>query len=463
MENTDLRQIYGQEPCAGGGNTGRGTTVNDGELLKQYVDEGSEPAFEELVKRHTDLVYSSALRRVGPGSAEDVAQAVFVVLARKAPKLARRSTVNLSGWLFRATRFAALDALKKERRRRERENAAAEGSREEMQAQQMSEEWEQVKPVLDEGLDRLSRGDRDAVLLRFFRGASFAEVGETMGISENTAAKRVSRALQKLHRFLSRKGVTLSMPILSSLLASRTTEAAPPEITASCTTAALAGVGVLAGGGTISALLIADGVMKAMAVNRIITTAVATCVLLTAGTGTVVTVKRAVTEHAAIALGREQTGMRLVAVKPVTLEYKAASTLPGGVVEYQINTQYDERTYFARLGEEVEGYILAKHEARTEERDVSGIAKPVVVDISELTLERGNERIVLTRNRPVKSARYSAHLLLGPDDTDRYLGIGDTFNLEGSEYQVAEVPPKLDRIVLRRTADDRKVVLLVGE
>ena len=442
---------------------GRGTTVNDGELLKQYVDEGTEPAFEELVRRHADLVYSSALRRVGPGLADDVTQAVFVVLARKAPGLARRKVLNLSGWLFRATRFAALNAMKRQKRQEERERAAAREARIEMTERKSPEEWEEVRPILDEAMDRLGAGDRDAVLLRFFRGASFAEVGETMGISENTAAKRVSRALQKLHRFLTRKGVVLSVPILSSMLASETTEAAPTELGASCAGTALAGAGVLAGGGTVSALLIADSVMKTMLVNQVTSATVAACVLLTAGTGAAVTVKRVVEERDRINVGRRHPPVRLVSIEPVALEYKAATTLPDGAVAYQINTRHGERTYFAKLGDKVEGFTLAKHEARTEEREVAGIAGPVTVDISELTLERGKERIVLVRNRPVKSDRHSIHIIAGPDDTDHYAAVGDKIILWETEYQVAEVPPKLDRAVLRRTDDDRKIILFVAE
>ena len=427
------------------------------------MDEGAEPAFEELVKRHTDLVYSSALRRVGPGLADDVAQAVFVVLARKAPKLARRQPENLSGWLFRATRFAALNALKRQQRQETREKAAAAENRIEMEERHTPEEWERVRPILDEGMDKLSRGDRDAVLLRFFQGASFAEVGTAMGISENTAAKRVSRALRKLHKFLTRKGVALSMPILSSMLASQTTEATPAELTASCAATAFAGAGILAGGGTVGALLIADGVMKTMMVSQVTTAAVATCAVLTAGAGTAVTVNH-ILDRGRITVGRSlPSSVRLVSVEPVTLEYKAASTLPDGAVAYQINTQNDERTYFARLGEKVEDFTLVGHEAKTEEREVPGIRKPATVDISELTLQRGEERIVLVRNRPTGIDRYSIHIVAGPDDTDHYVGIGDKIILWDTEYLVAEVPPKLDRVVLRRPSGGRAVALWVAE
>ena len=440
---------------------GRGATVTDGELLRQYSEEDSESAFEELVKRHTDLVYSSALRRVGPDLAEDVTQAVFVVLARKAHRLGRKNMTNLTGWLFKATRFAALDAVRREARRQAREKSAAEERQMDMEARTTPEKWQEVRPVLDQALDKLNRGDRDAVLLRFFRGATFAEVGETMGISENTATKRVSRALQKLHAFLTRKGIALTMPVLSSLLTVETTEAASPELPGSCVATALAGAGAAATGASVGVLLIADGAMKSMMINQAATVAVAGCVLLTAGAGTAVTASRLTADHSMIDTGRAQ--ITLAGVERVILEYKATSTLPDGAQAFQINTTGGQRTYFARLGDKVEGYTVTGHRPRTETRGMPGIKEPSIVDVSELTLERGEERIVLKKNRRVQSDGFVVHLVAGNGARHRYLGVGDTFDFEGTGYQVAEVPPKRDRVILRRLSDGCEVVLRVAD
>src|SRR5215831_10156110 len=98
-------------------------SMNDFELLREYVERHSESAFTALVERHVGLVYSAALRQVSDRhAAEEVTQATFIILARKAPKL--RRGINLSGWLYRTAHFAAKGLLRAERRRRQREQKA---------------------------------------------------------------------------------------------------------------------------------------------------------------------------------------------------------------------------------------------------------------------------------------------------------------------------------------------------
>src|SRR5262245_19389091 len=98
--------------------------MDDRNLLEAYARDASEEAFGELVRRHLAWVYSVALRHLGnPALAEDIAQSVFVLLARKAKNL--RSGAILVGWLFRTTRFVSQRALRAERRRKGREETAA--------------------------------------------------------------------------------------------------------------------------------------------------------------------------------------------------------------------------------------------------------------------------------------------------------------------------------------------------
>jgi DNA-directed RNA polymerase specialized sigma24 family protein len=124
--------------------------TSDTELLRQYADSNSEPAFTALVTRHLNLVYSAAVRKTGnPHAAEEIAQAVFIILAQKA-KTWRKETI-LSGWLYEATRLLAANFLRGEMRRSRREQEAY--------MQSLSNEkdlWRQVEPLLEDAMGRLN-------------------------------------------------------------------------------------------------------------------------------------------------------------------------------------------------------------------------------------------------------------------------------------------------------------------
>ena len=163
----------------------------DTELLNRYATQRDEAAFAELVRRHLDHVYSTALRLVGGDThfAEDVAQMVFTDLARKAKSLRRYAA--LSGWLHTSARFAAAKVVRSEQRRRQREQTALT-----MPATSVTpaSQWEQLRPVLDQAIGELSDADRDALLLRYFEKKPFADIGAALGLSENAARMRVDRA-----------------------------------------------------------------------------------------------------------------------------------------------------------------------------------------------------------------------------------------------------------------------------
>ena len=184
-------------------------------LLADYVQSGSDTAFRELVTRYVDLVYSTALRLVDGNQhqAEDVAQTVFVDLARSARTLS--GEVKLGGWLHRHTCFVAVNSMRGERRRQSRERQAVE-----MNALRDNSEvnFSLVGPILDEAINELGEADRTAILLRFFERQDFRSVGAAIGSNEDATRMRVARALEKLKELLMRHGVTTSVGALSVAL-----------------------------------------------------------------------------------------------------------------------------------------------------------------------------------------------------------------------------------------------------
>jgi RNA polymerase sigma factor (sigma-70 family) len=218
--------------------------MDDTALLTRYVETGCQDSFEEIVSRHGGWIYSLSLRAVKDKHlAEDVTQAVFIILAKKAGSI--HPDTPLSGWLFKTSRFAVSDAIKRRVRMQRRENRAAELFRQAsgggitLNEDNVSDE---VSAALDEAVACLSESDRQAILLRFFEGKSLAEVGDALEISEEAAKKRVARAVEKLKKFFARKGIIASAGVLVMMLHGRCAEAAAwtPTISLAATSAPVA-------------------------------------------------------------------------------------------------------------------------------------------------------------------------------------------------------------------------------
>jgi len=248
--------------------------VNDFELLREHVEHGSEEAFRTLVDRHARMVYGAALRVLGNATlAEEVAQAVFVLLARKAPSI-RAGTV-LTGWLYRTARFVALEALRSEQRRKERHDRLAEMN------DSTDSVWPKISPLLEDVMAQLGAADRDAVVLRFFEGRTFAEVAHAMGTTEAAAKMRLARAVEKLRAALGREGVAVSGAVLTTALAAHGAPAVPEGLAASISSAALAGSAATQE--SLAALI--TGALKIMAWNKVRNIGVATALILLLGGG----------------------------------------------------------------------------------------------------------------------------------------------------------------------------------
>src|SRR5688572_23533441 len=162
--------------------------TDDSVLLRQYAENQSDEAFAALVTRHINLVYSVAVRCVGDAhQAEEVAQAVFILLAKKAAQL--RHDKALSSWLFQTTRLTASNFVRSETRRHRREQEAHMQS---LVNDQGGDIWRRIAPLLDHAVAKLNETDRQAIVLRFYERRNLREVGAALGTSEDAAEKRVS-------------------------------------------------------------------------------------------------------------------------------------------------------------------------------------------------------------------------------------------------------------------------------
>jgi RNA polymerase sigma factor (sigma-70 family) len=206
--------------------------MDEWELLQQFARHGAQEAFAELVRRHLNFVYSSARRQVGsPQLAQEVAQAVFLELARQAAELKRGAP--LTAWLYIVTRRMALNALRAEQRRRARDHAAYELSA----MNSVPSVWTQLEPVLDEALATLGPDDRCALLLRYFENKPLRDVGAAMAVSEDAAQKRIGRALDQLRKFFARQGVAVTAAGLATELSAHAVSVAPPALAGAIATA----------------------------------------------------------------------------------------------------------------------------------------------------------------------------------------------------------------------------------
>ncbi|EEF62867.1 RNA polymerase sigma factor [Pedosphaera parvula] len=206
--------------------------TSDLELLQNYVKNKSEESFAALVNRHLNLVYSAALRQVrSPQLAEEVAQSTFTDLASSAHRLAPDTI--LAAWLYQVAHRTAINVVRREARRQLREQVACELTA--MNA--TTADWTHIAPLLDEAMHALDNTDRTAVLLRYFENKSLREVGQTLGVSDDAAQKRVGRAVERLREFFTKRGITIGASTLVVILSANAVLAAPITLFTAITTA----------------------------------------------------------------------------------------------------------------------------------------------------------------------------------------------------------------------------------
>src|SRR5690348_5999990 len=205
----------------------------DSQLLRDFVRNKSQDAFTELVRRHVNLVYSAALRQARlPQLAEEISQSVFADLARAADQL--KPDTILTAWLYQVARRTAIDVVRRESRRQARERLAVE-----MAAMNTTTDWTHIEPLLDDAMDALEETDRAAILLRYFENKSLREVGQSLGTSDDAAQKRVSRAVERLREFFSKRGIAIGASGLIVLISANAVHAAPLALVSNISTAAV--------------------------------------------------------------------------------------------------------------------------------------------------------------------------------------------------------------------------------
>ncbi len=249
--------------------------------MQDYTERRSEAAFTELVQRHIDLVYSAALRMVrDPHLARDVTPGAFVALAHNAPKLV--AIPALEGWLHGTTRNLAANVVRTEVRRRNREQEAA--LMNEMLSTGTDANWEHIAPHLDEALSELSPPERDALMLRYFKNLDFHAVGAQLGVSDDAAQKRVSRAVERLRECFAKRGVTVGAGGLAIVISANAVQAAPVGLALTLSAAAFTGTAV-----TASTIIAAT--TKTIAMTTLQKTLVAATIAALAGMGIYETVQ----------------------------------------------------------------------------------------------------------------------------------------------------------------------------
>ena len=249
--------------------------MDDHELLRAYVQGRSQAAFREIVDRHLGMVYSAAWRMVHDAHlAEEVAQSVFATLAQKVASVTPSQSVG--GWLYNTTRHLALHAVRREQRRRQREQTAAT-----MQTQDTHSDTQRIAEFLEPAMEELEASERDVLVLRYLEDRSLRAVGQELGISEDAARMRVNRALEQLRTVLGRKGVATTTAILATAITANTSTAVPAGLAVTITNTALAGTA-----GATAALT--QGAITGMNLFNAKSVAAMVGVAILAGTGTYV-------------------------------------------------------------------------------------------------------------------------------------------------------------------------------
>src|SRR5262249_19279208 len=251
----------------------------DRRLLERFVNDADEGAFRDLVRRHGPLVLGVCTRVLdSEHDAEDAFQATFLVLVRKAGSI--RAPELLGPWLYGVAQRTALKVKAAARRRRRLEKRLADLTHAPAPDDLI---WRDLRPVLDEEVNRLPRRYRAAVVLCYLEGKTNEQAARILGCPQGTVFSRLAWARERLRRQLGRRGLALTVGALAAFLtpsAASAVAARLVDVTSEAAAGFAAGKAAVAGTISARAATFAEGVLREMFLTKLKIAAVA---LLTAG------------------------------------------------------------------------------------------------------------------------------------------------------------------------------------
>jgi RNA polymerase sigma factor (sigma-70 family) len=246
-----------------------GAGLTDAQLLAEYLSRNEEAALAVLVRRHAAMVWGVCRRILRDyHDAEDAFQATFLVFVRKAASIA--SPELLANWLYGVAQQTALKARATTSKRRMRERQVTEMPESAAREQDL---WDDLQPLLDQELARLSDKYRSAIVLCDLEGKTRKEAARQLGVPEGTVAARLARGRKMLASRLARRGLAVSGASLALLLAKNSASACAPTsmVAATIRAASLfaAGQASVAGLISVKAVALTEGVLKTMLLTKL--------------------------------------------------------------------------------------------------------------------------------------------------------------------------------------------------
>lgn len=403
--------------------------TTDGELLGRYSEENSEESFGELVRRHVDLVYSAALRQVNGNAplAQDIAQAVFSDLARKARTLQNRST--LAGWLYTSTHHAAANAIRSEQRRQTHEQEAH-AMQELLRNPGPELDWESFRPLLDDAMQQLNEGDREVILLRYFQNRTYPDIGEQMGVGENGARMRAERALEKLRRVLSQRGLTTTGAV-ATMLSTHAVIAAPAGLAGTITTTA-----TLAGSAAVAAATTSTTTIAAKTITMTTLSKALSAVVIAASVGTAVYASRRASRlsNENQVLKQQQTALASQVQGLQQQQGEASNRLTSLAEENQRLTSEQNTSELLKLRSQVTALRQAASSAG---------GKPSSTMVAKMLNDPKMLEYVhqyMLRGIKDRYAPFIKELHLSPEDADRFTSLVGDIYLKGTQMAYSGAP-----------------------